>query len=197
MPSRTVLRPVYVLGGVGALIAITLVVLLARPPAHRVRLAPAATEVSSSTQSPPNAGSGNSAQSSTPPAVRWWVSPAGPIGATIDVENPEASAARLTPSHTDYCALLRSSMNNSNSPFAAQAGLHSNAVATAHAWLAEIEALSDGQVRTSWQTFGPTLVAAMTSTHAPARPADSVSAAVSMIANDARTSCGLDLSTVR
>jgi len=188
-------RPIFIVLGVAAAVAILILILLNKTREAPTKLQPSPLpSTSRSTSSAKGAGPRPAATGSPGAATRWWSSPAGRAGSTLDVEHPEIGAAGLHPDQNSYCAMLRSSMGSDKNPLTATATADENLLVSTRAWLAELEALSSGPVHQAWVTFGDALVKALQSPQAGSSPDAAVSAAMTIIAADARSSCNLDLS---
>lgn len=202
--KRVLRSPIAALCAAALAIGVTVAFMLHRAPQPKLDTAHGSLPHLSASSGP--GASSSSATSSAAPAaasvsprapVRWWSSPAGGVGSQIDVEQPEKGASALRPDQHAYCAILQSSVRSGHNPLTAQSTSESNLLVTTRAWLAELEALSDGPISGAWKTLGPALLAVLQQSQATAKPNPAVLDAVTVISNDARSTCGVDLSQTR
>lgn len=139
-------------------------------------------------------GSGGNA---APAAVRWWSDSAASAGSRIDPAHPGAAAQGLRPSRTQYCAVLRQTLD-SGSSILAGVGAHDPArVAATTAFVTELEHLAPAPVQSAWAVVGPVVTALVKpGAGTPAMSnadAARVAAATETINTDAKSECGLEL----
>lgn len=145
-------------------------------------------------------GTDSSAASAEPTAVatRWWSNGAEAVGSTIDPKNPGAGAANLQPSRPEYCAMLQQTVTAGASILPGVSAQDPALLASTEAFVTEIQHLAPDTAHAAWQTLGSAVITIVKSggdaSKIGAVDQKSVSAAEAVIAADAKTSCGLDLS---
>lgn len=131
-------------------------------------------------------------------ATRWWSNTAEVAGSRIDPADPGAGAAKLHPSRSDYCGMLRQTLAAGHSILPGATATDPALRAAATAFVSELQGVAPGEVRASWQTLGTVLMTLV-------RPGGSASAlkgldaskirsAVTSVSADAKSRCGVDLS---
>jgi hypothetical protein len=131
-------------------------------------------------------------------ATRWWSNSAVKVGSAIDPANPGAAAAKLHESQADYCGMLgqtvKAGKNLISTAQTADTGLRLGI----QAFVPEITKVAPSGVAGQWRTLGPVVLAAAQAGALPSSGAGSGTVAaleaVGVIAADAKTRCGLDLS---
>jgi hypothetical protein len=145
----------------------------------------------------PTAVSGSSASSLV--ATRWWSTSAAQVGSTIDPKNPEALAGKLHPSPTQYCGILRQTLAAGHSILPNVTAADPALLTSSRAFVAELEAVAPSQVAGPVKVVGDAVLALVGSGGDPARvkgiDAAAVRKAASMVAANAKRSCGVDLSS--
>ena len=139
-------------------------------------------------------GGGHATTSSAPVVARWWSNAAASPGSTVDPHDPGALAARLQPSQHDYCGMLAQTIAAGGSLL--PGGTQSIPLDTLQAFVDELQHVAPSGVASSWQVLGPALVSYVRTAGASLgkQPASAISAAVTTISADAKSSCHLDLS---
>ena len=163
-----------------------------------VPLAAACNGGGSTTVAPPADSSAASASSSHLTATRWWSNSAGPAGSTIDPQHPDAAAAHLSPSLSEYCGMLRQTVAAGQSILPNVTANDPALLTSTKAFVAELEAVAPASIGGSWRVVGPAVLALIESGGSPMRvkgiDAAAVRKAVGTVAADAKRSCGVDLS---
>jgi hypothetical protein len=147
-----------------------------------------ASAASTSSPSTPAAGT----------ATRWWSNSAVKVGSAIDPAHPGAAAAQLHESQADYCGMLgqtvKAGKNLISTAQTADTGLRLGI----QAFVPEITKVAPSGIAGQWRALGPVVLAAAQAGALPSSGAGSGTVAaleaVSVIAADAKTRCGLDLS---
>jgi hypothetical protein len=131
--------------------------------------------------------------------TRWWSTPLDPIGSAIPVDDPAASAKRLSPDRAAYCQALADTLAAGNGLFPKGVDVTSDGYRVSSlAFVYELQALAPAEVAASWKDFGLLFVALLDTGGDATKlvlpegvTADRVQAASSAIEQDARTACGL------
>lgn len=191
-------RSVWIIGAVAICLVVVLVVLTQHT--NRSAQGPILLPTSTTSGSPTATSSTKQAVGQSPEPTfaapeRWWVSPGGGVGTAIDVENPESSAKGLKPDKRAYCQMLSSTLSSGHNPLGSSGATTEDVRIATRAWLAELEALSSGNVRAAWQVFGPALLAALAPSPARQSANPTVTNAITTIVAEAKATCNLDLST--
>ena len=132
-------------------------------------------------------------------ATRWWSVPGAAKGSRIDPVHPAAVAARLRPSRTAYCTVLRQTTAAGRSVLPTTDAHDPVLILSTQAFVGELTALAPAPVHAAWVTAGTAVLALVRSggdldTVQVAHPA-AVRAATSAIAVDAKKVCHLDVSS--
>jgi hypothetical protein len=133
-------------------------------------------------------------------ATRWWSNSAVKVGSTIDAAHPDAAAASLHPSRSDYCGMLKQTLNAGKSILPSGKANDPKLLTGTKAFVAEIEAVAPTEVTDSWRVLGPVIIDLVKGggtipTGAGATTAKNLQAAQA-INTDAKKNCSLDLSGV-
>jgi hypothetical protein len=144
--------------------------------------------------------SGTAGSSAAAAATRWWSNSAVTVGSPIDPADPGAAAAHLHPSQSDYCGMLKQTLDSRKSILPnASAGDPALLVST-EAFVAEIQQVAPAGITGSWQVLGPAIIGLIKSGGAlPTSTAGTTAqnlAAVEAVAADAKKNCNLDLSAI-
>jgi hypothetical protein len=141
---------------------------------------------------------GGQSYSSALTATRWWSNRANPVGSSLDTVHPEAGAAGLSTSPTDYCGMLRQTVAAGRSILPGVTANDPALLTSTRAFLAELEAVAPAPVAGPWRVLGPAVITLVESggDSAAVKTVDAaaVSAAARTVAADAKRSCGVDLS---
>ncbi len=130
------------------------------------------------------------------PATRWWSNSAVKVGSTIDPAHPGAAAASLHPSQTDYCGMLRQTVKAGKSLLTNAQTANSALRIGIEAFVPEISAVAPAPITAQWRVLGPFVLAAAKAGQLPSAAGSGATQAleaVSLVAADAKTRCGLDL----
>jgi hypothetical protein len=131
-------------------------------------------------------------------ATRWWSNSANQAGSTLDPKHPEAGAAGLSVSPTDYCGMLRQTVAAGKSILPGVTANDPALLTSTRAFLAELEAVAPPSVAGPWQVLGSAVITFVESggdsTAVKTIDAAAVRKAASTVAADAKHSCGVDLS---
>lgn len=144
-------------------------------------------------------GTSHSSQSSSPAAAtRWWSNTAVSVGSTVSPADPEAAAARLSPSQADYCGMLKQTLAANKSLVSAITAADPALAVSARAFLAEIQRVAPASVSGQWHVLGPAVLALVKSGGTSGLPSNlgALTSAANAISSDAQTNCGVDLSSV-
>jgi hypothetical protein len=130
-------------------------------------------------------------------ATRWWSNSVVAAGSTVDATSPGAAAARLQPSRTDYCGMLKQTVESNT----VLSGLHpgdTKLQTSAKAFVAEIVKVAPAAVQPAWQTLGPVIVSIVQSGAGSAATVGTAKnlLAAQTIASDAKSSCNVDLTKI-
>ena len=141
----------------------------------------------------PTGGNTASAESAT----RWWSNSAAAMGSTIAIGAPDQAAAKLSPSRSEYCAMLEQAVHKGGSLMPKVRASDPALVATMTAFFTELERVAPAAVAADWQLTGKAMLALVQARgKAPknaAVDADGIRAAADRIAVDAQRSCHVDL----
>ena len=141
---------------------------------------------------------GSQSFSSALVATRWWSNSANKVGSVLDTKNPEAGAAGLSVSPTDYCGMLRQTVAAGKSILPGVTANDPALLTSTRAFVAELEAVAPSSVAGSWQVLGRAVITFVESggdsTAVKKVDAVAVRKAASTVAADAKRSCGVDLS---
>jgi hypothetical protein len=130
--------------------------------------------------------------------LRWWSNALAVQGSTVDPADPAAVAAHLSPSTSDYCGMLRQTLDAGHNLFT---GAHAGDVAlvsTTEAFLAEIARIAPANIAAQWTTLAPTIEAIVAGKPLPSNSSEQArlnQAAALAISTDAKHTCGLTLSS--
>lgn len=144
-------------------------------------------------------GTSHSSSSSSPPAAtRWWSNSAVTVGSTVSPADPEAAAARLSPSQADYCGMLKQTLAANKSLVSAITATDPALAVSARAFLAEIQRVAPASVTGQWHVLGPAVLELVKSGGTSGLPSNlgALTSAANAISSDAQTNCGVDLSSV-
>jgi hypothetical protein len=162
-------------------------------------LAPAAAACGGSSPKSHPTSDGPSSPSSSLVATRWWSNSATTAGSTIDPKHPEAVAAQLDASKTDYCGMLRQTAAAGRSILPNVTANDPALLISTKAFVAELEAVAPSSVAGSWEVLGPAVITIVESGGGSAAvkkiDAAAVQEAARTVAADAKRSCGVDLSS--
>jgi hypothetical protein len=132
-------------------------------------------------------------------ATRWWSNSADSSGSKIDMAHPAAAAGKLHPSETEYCAMLEQTVAAQKSILPGVTAKDPALLASAEAFVAEIQAVAPSSVAASWKVLGTAVTAIVSSggdlTKVKDLDAAAVQKASTAIAADAKSSCGVNLSS--
>lgn len=166
-----------------------------------VAAAPFATACTGGSGAPgaaPSITFGEPSFSSALVATRWWSNSANTLGSVLDTKHPEAGAAGLSVSPTDYCGMLRQTVAAGKSILPGVTANDPALLTSTRAFLAELEAVAPPSVAGSWQVLGHAVITFVESggdsTTVKRVDAAAVRKAASTVAADAKHSCGVDLS---
>lgn len=168
-------------------------------------LSAAAPEVGVDTSSAVATASGSSSieQSAAPPATtsvaatRWWSDSAAPAGGIIDAQHPTRAAAGLTTSRSEYCSVLKQTLDAGSSILPGVSAHDPAFLTSTKAFIATVRRLAPTVIAPDWATVGDAVLALVPSGgkslgRVSAKELASASAAIT---DDARTACHLDLGT--
>jgi hypothetical protein len=146
----------------------------------------------------PNITVGGQSFSSALIATRWWSNSANAVGSLLDTKDPEAGAAGLSVSPTDYCGMLRQTVAAGRSILPGVTANDPALLTSTRAFLAELEAVAPPSIAGSWQVLGRAVITFVESggdsTTVQKVDAAAVRKAASTVVADAKHSCGVDLS---
>lgn len=132
--------------------------------------------------------------------TRWWSNSAVTAGSTIDVNDPTSAAAKLHPSKTDYCGMLKQTLDSGNSILPGITATDPALLTASKAFVAEIQQVAPADVTGSWQVLGPAILALVNSggnlSAVQSLDVASISKAVTAVSDEAKQACGLDLSAI-
>ena len=158
----------------------------------------AACTTGGASSSPRSITVGGETFSSALVATRWWSNSAHALGSTIDTANPEAGAAGLNASESQYCGMLRQTVAAGKSILPGVTANDPALLTSTRAFMAELEAVAPATVAGSWQVLGPAVITLVESggDSAAVKKVDAVAVrkAAGTVAADAKHSCGVDLS---
>jgi hypothetical protein len=131
-------------------------------------------------------------------ATRWWSNSAAQVGSAISAEHPEAVAGHLRPSRADYCLMLRQTTASRHSIMPGVAGGTALLLTTTTAFVSELQHVAPAAVTEPWRTLGSAVLLLVASDGKASGTtkvdAAAVQRASTLIATDAKHSCGVDLS---
>jgi hypothetical protein len=129
--------------------------------------------------------------------TRWWSNSAVQVGSPIDPANPGAAAAKLHPSQADYCGMLKQTVKAGKSLITSAQMADSPVRIGIEAFVPEISEVAPSSVEAQWRVLGPVVLAAANAGTLPSTgagaPTTQALQAVSIVAADAKSHCGLDL----
>ncbi|MDP9118191.1 MAG: hypothetical protein M3O28_13205 [Actinomycetota bacterium] len=134
-------------------------------------------------------------------ATRWWSNAAVAVGSVIDPVDPTSAAAKLAPSRSDYCGMLKQTLAAGKSILPSGSATDPKLVVSSAAFIVEIERVTPSAVSGPWQVLGPVILTLVKSgttvpSNATVDSAGNIQAAQA-IADDAKANCGgLDLSKI-
>jgi hypothetical protein len=139
---------------------------------------------------------------STPAAAtRWWSNSAVKVGSAIDLAHPLAAADRLHTSQTDYCTMLRDTVSAGRSILPGVTADDPALVGATRAFVAELQRVAPQPLAASWKVLGTAIVSLVESggdvTKVGAVDTQAVRRASTTIAEDARSSCHVDVRAAR
>jgi hypothetical protein len=140
----------------------------------------------------------SAAGSPSPTPTRWWSNAAVTVGSTIDPAHPSAAAASLSPSRSDYCAML-SQTKAIGKALIPSGPIDPRLTTETEALVAEIDAVAPSNVTAAWNVLGPVILQVAKSGSLPSGAVSDGSAnlqAAETINNDAKANCHLDLSSL-
>lgn len=180
--------------GLAACVAIIVAIIVALTVAGCTSSKHASTSSSASSASP----SGSSP--ATAAATRWWSNSAATVGTTIDPANPGAAAAKLHPSQTEYCGMLKQTLDARKSILPTAGTSDPALLSGAEAFAAEIQQVAPAGITASWHVLGPAIIGLIKSggqvpTGAAGQTAKTLQAAQAVSA-DAKATCKLDLTAI-
>jgi hypothetical protein len=130
-------------------------------------------------------------------AARWWSNSAVKVGSPIDPADPGAAAAELHPSQTDYCGMLGQTLKAGKALITSAQTADASLRTGIAAFVPEISKVAPTPVDGQWRVLGPVILAAAQAGALPSSGAGGVTTqalqAVSVVASDAKSRCGLDL----
>ncbi len=91
-------------------------------------------------------------------ATRWWSNSAVKVGSSIDPSRPQAAVARLHPSRTDYCTMLRETVSAGRSVLPGVGAADPSLLVATKAFVAELQRVAPAPVAPSWQVLGDVVV---------------------------------------
>ena len=128
-------------------------------------------------------------------ATRWWGDGAQAVGSTIDPKNPTAAAKNLHPSRQTYCQILKQTVSAGRSILPGATAGSPALLASTEAFVAELQGVAPAQVSEAWKLLGATVLSLVESggKSGSAGNAAQLGTAVTTVANDAKTNCGVSL----
>lgn len=143
------------------------------------------------------AASDSTSISSASNDTRWWSNSATSAGSRVDTSKPDAVAAKLHPSRTDYCGMLRQTVAAGKAVFGG-ASADPAWVHTLTAFVQELQRVAPQQVSADWQLLGDSMLtlvrnAGKTPAPHPAAAPAAIEQAAAHVAADAKTTCNVDL----
>lgn len=130
--------------------------------------------------------------------VRWWSNGQVDAGSTIALSGPDKAASKLLPSRSDYCSMLKQTVAAGRSILPGVTASDPALLASTKAFVDELQHVAPAAVAPSWRVLGSALVALVGSGGNPVGvqgiDAAAVQRAGSLVAADAKHSCGVDLS---
>ena len=130
-------------------------------------------------------------------ATRWWSNDAASDGSTIDPSDPTAAAGSLKPNRDEYCSMLKQTVDAGKSILPGATANDPRLLASTEAFVAELQAVAPPEVSKQWKTLGDVLVQFVQSggTSSGSTSTATLTAAATAISNDAKTRCGVDISS--
>jgi hypothetical protein len=135
-------------------------------------------------------------------ATRWWSNSAVQVGSSIDPAAPTSAAGALHPSLSDYCGMLKQTLQAGKSILPTGSATDPKILTSSEAFFAELEAVAPASVSASasWHLLGPVIVGLVKAggtlpTASSADTAKNLQAAEAINA-DSKKNCKLDLSAV-
>jgi hypothetical protein len=148
--------------------------------------------------SPSSSAVSSSSSAPAAAATRWWSNSAVKVGSAIDPAHPGAAAASLHESQTDYCGMLSQTVKAGKKLITNAQAADTSLRLGIQAFVPEISKVAPSGIAGQWRTLGPVVLAAAQAGALPSSGAGSATVqalqAVSVVAADAKTRCGLDLS---
>jgi hypothetical protein len=147
--------------------------------------------------SPSHSSSSTTSSATTGAPTRWWSNSAVTVGSPIDPANPGAAAAKLHQSQADYCGMLKQTVKAGKSLITSAQTSDTGVRIGIEAFVPEISKVAPSPVDAQWHVLGPVVLAAANAGALPSTGAGAATAqalqAVSVVASDAKSRCGLDL----
>ena len=136
-----------------------------------------------------------SASDSGVAATRWWGDGAQGVGSTIDPKDPTAAAKNLHPSRQTYCEILKQTVSAGHSILPGASANSPALLASTEAFVAELQGVAPAAVSQAWKLLGATVLSLVETggKNAAAGDVAQLSTAVTTVANDAKTQCGVSL----
>lgn len=171
------------------------------PVRTRVVVAVCALGITSPILAGCSGSAGPSAKSSTAVAgitpMRWWSNGQVEAGSTIALSGSDGAAKKLTPSRPDYCSMLKQTVAAGKSILPGVTASDPALLASTKAFVDELQHVAPASVAPSWKVLGSALVALVGSGGNPVGvkgiDVAAVQRAGSLVAADAKRSCGVDL----
>jgi hypothetical protein len=136
-----------------------------------------------------------------PTATRWWSNSAVSAGSVIDVQHPQAAAAKLHESQQDYCGMLRDTVRADKSIMPGVGATDPTLVASTKAFVSELERVAPSPVARSWQVLGDVVLKLVASGGDLSKVKGVDQAAVqragTAVAAHAKSTCHVNVSAVR
>jgi hypothetical protein len=133
-------------------------------------------------------------------ATRWWSNSGTESGTKIDAAKPDAIAARLHESQSDYCGMLKQTVAAKKSILPGVTATDPALLTATKAFVAELEAVAPASVSGPWKVLGTAVLAVVESGGDTAKvkgiDATAVQRAATEVAADAKRNCGVDLASV-
>lgn len=135
---------------------------------------------------------------STVQATRWWSNSQAKVGSLIAVDNPLAVARTLHVSQSDYCGMLRQTVDAGRSILPGVTAEDPALLASTRAFIAELQAVAPTPVAGPWHTLGAAVITVVAArgqlTGLKGVDAKAVQSAADTISLDAKKRCSVDLS---
>jgi hypothetical protein len=120
------------------------------------------------------------------------------VGSAIDPAHPTSAAGALHPSQSDYCGMLKQTLQAGKSILPSGSGADPKLLTGSEAFVAELEAVAPSSVSAAWHVLGPVIIGLVKAggTLPTASSADTAKnqQAVEAISADSKKNCKLDLS---